>query len=203
MLLVVAVGFTMVVILKVMTSITIVRETLKYSHRLSESSRENNMKIQIDPTTPDIPSVVTKKIEQLTKNNYIVVTKKADGTWTGLVNQTTTTTMDTNQPHTEFLTFHRISKTSSTSVMNLLQNHLHSENAFLTKSDYMDHSAGLLECAYATPTNASNYAVHWKKPKGRRTLVCPHTSYTSLMKKLKESVPFLNDAKAKGSPQSF
>lgn len=159
------------------------------------ASRKNDIK-----TVHNLDMVAVKKIE-VKENRYIVVEKKADGKWTGLYNETKTT-IEKDQPHTEFLAFLRISKTASTSVMNLLRNNLHSENAFIKKSEYMNHSDVLLHCAYASSTNTSNNSIHWKNPKEEKNPQCGHPRYTRLMNRLKVAVPFLNEAMAKG-PHSF
>ena len=66
----------------------------------------------------------------------------------------------------------------------------------------MNHSDSLLRCAYASSTNTCNNSIHWKNPKEEKNPKCGHPRYTTLMNRLKVTVPFLNEAMAKG-PHSF
>ena len=98
-------------------------------------------------------------------------------------------------PRTEFLGFLRISKTASTSVMNLLRHTngtLSSANAFIAKQHYSKKRSGLQECIFAPSNNASNYSEHWKTKTFHHD--CPHPSYKFLKRHWLRSLPFLNEA---------
>ena len=98
-------------------------------------------------------------------------------------------------PHTEFLGFLRISKTASTSVLNLLghtNGALSSANTFIAKQHYSKRRSGLQECIFAQSNNASDHSEHWKTETFHHG--CPHPSYKFLKKHWLRSLPFLNEA---------
>ena len=112
--------------------------------------------------------------------------------------------------HTEFLGFLRISKTASTSVMNLLglghgngskNGRLSSANTFIAKQHYSKKRSGLNECIFAPSNNASKYSEHWKTKTFNHG--CPHPRYKALKMSWLRSLPFLNEADDDGGAHSY